>query len=52
MKNADRPTSSITAHARTALFRWLSAILTSALIALAAAGIALAMWRVAYRPVQ
>lgn len=38
--------------ARTALFRWLSAVLTSALIALAAAGIALAMWRVAYRPVQ
>ena len=36
--------------ARAALFRWLSAIATSALIALAAAGIALAMWRVAYRP--
>ena len=35
---------------RTALFRWLSATATSALIALAAAGIALAMWRVAYRP--
>lgn len=36
--------------ARTAMFRWLSATATSALIALAAAGIALAMWRVAYRP--
>ncbi|PJI90442.1 hypothetical protein DAH66_06860 [Sphingomonas koreensis] len=35
---------------RVALFRWLSATATSALIALAAAGIALAMWRVAYRP--
>ena len=35
---------------RTLLFRWLSAIATSALVALAAAGIALAMWRVAYRP--
>lgn len=35
---------------RAALFRWLSATATSALIALAAAGIALAMWRVAYRP--
>lgn len=38
--------------ARTALFRWISAIATSALVAIAAAGIALAMWRVAYRPVQ
>lgn len=38
--------------ARTTLYRWLSAIATSALIALAAAGIALAMWRVAYRPAE
>ncbi len=38
------------ADGRTTLFRWLSATATSALIALAAAGIALAMWRVAYRP--
>lgn len=35
--------------ARAILFRWLSAFATSALVALAAAGIALAMWRVAYR---
>lgn len=35
---------------RTALFRWLSAIATSALVAIAAAGIGAAMWRVAYRP--
>ena len=35
---------------RAVLFRWLSAIATSALVALAAAGIALTMWRVAYRP--
>ncbi|MCW4463750.1 hypothetical protein OK349_18755 [Sphingomonas sp. BT-65] len=38
--------------ARTALFRWLSAAATSALIALVAAGIAVAMWRVAYRPAR
>lgn len=38
--------------ARTTLFRWLSALATSALVALAAAGIALAMWRVAYRPAE
>lgn len=37
---------------RTLLYRWLSATATSALIALIAAGIALAMWRVAYRPVE
>lgn len=37
---------------RATLFRWMSAIATSALIALAAAGIALAMWRVAYRPAE
>ncbi|HEY0624544.1 hypothetical protein [Sphingomonas sp.] len=40
------------ADGRTTLFRWLSATATSALIALAAAGIALAMWRVAYRPMD
>ncbi len=33
-----------------ALFRWLSALATSALLAAVAAGIALTMWRVAYRP--
>lgn len=38
--------------ARTALFRWLSATATSALIALVAAGIAAAMWRIAYRPAR
>lgn len=32
-----------------ALFRWISALLTAALLALLAAGIALAMWRIAYR---
>lgn len=36
--------------ARTALFRWMSAAATSALLALVAAGIAAAMWRIAYRP--
>ncbi len=41
-----------TGDGRATLFRWLSAIATSALIALAAAGIALAMWRVAYRPAE
>lgn len=41
---------SLQSDARATLFRWLSATATSALIALAAAGIALAMWRVAYRP--
>lgn len=35
---------------RTMLYRWMSAAATSALIALVAAGIAVAMWRVAYRP--
>lgn len=35
---------------RTLLFRWASATATSALLALVAAGIAAAMWRVAYRP--
>jgi hypothetical protein len=35
----------------TLLFRWLSALATSALLAAVAAGIAVAMWRVAYRPV-
>lgn len=35
---------------RALTFRWLSALATSALVATAAAGIALAMWRVAYRP--
>ncbi|MEG3179568.1 hypothetical protein [Sphingomonas sp. LT1P40] len=35
---------------RTMLFRWFSALATSGLIALVAAGIAVAMWRVAYRP--
>ncbi len=35
---------------RTLLFRWISAAATSGLIALVAAGIAVAMWRVAYRP--
>lgn len=32
-----------------ALFRWVSALLTASLGALLAAGIALAMWRIAYR---
>lgn len=36
--------------AKTLMFRWLSAIGTSSLVALIAAGIAVAMWRVAYRP--
>lgn len=35
----------------TLLFRWLSGVATSTLMALVAAGIGLAMWRVAYRPV-
>ncbi|MFL9841656.1 hypothetical protein ABS767_11835 [Sphingomonas sp. ST-64] len=33
------------------LFRWASALATSALLAMVAAGIAFAMWRVAYRRV-
>ena len=33
-----------------AFYRWASALATSALLAIVAAGIALAMWRVAYRP--
>ena len=37
---------------RTTLFRWISALGTSALLAIVAAGIALAMWRVAYRRVM
>ncbi|MCA1197050.1 hypothetical protein K9B35_03645 [Sphingomonas sp. R647] len=37
---------------RTALFRWISALGTSALLAMVAAAIALAMWRVAYRRVM
>ena len=37
---------------RTTLFRWVSALGTSALLAIVAAGIALAMWRVAYRRVM
>lgn len=32
-----------------ALFRWVSALLTAGLLALLAGGIALAMWRIAYR---
>jgi hypothetical protein len=36
---------------RTLLVRWLSALATSALIALVAAGIGVAMWRIAYRRV-
>ncbi|OYY75622.1 MAG: hypothetical protein B7Y43_18750 [Sphingomonas sp. 28-62-20] len=36
--------------AGTLLYRWASAAATSALLATLAAGIALAMWRVAYRP--
>lgn len=35
---------------RVQLFRWLSALATGTLLALVAAGIALAMWRIAYRP--
>lgn len=34
---------------RTMYFRWFSALATSAVIALVASGIAVAMWRVAYR---
>jgi len=34
---------------RTLLFRWLSALATSALLAAIAAGIAALMWRIAYR---
>lgn len=41
-----------TSDLRTALFRWISALGTSALLAMVAAGIALAMWRVAYRRVM
>ncbi len=37
---------------RTTLFRWISALGTSALLAIVAAGIALSMWRVAYRRVM
>lgn len=36
--------------AGTMTYRWLSALATSALVAGVAAGIAVAMWRVAYRP--
>ena len=36
---------------RTWLFRWISALGTGGLLAIVAAGIALAMWRVAYRRV-
>ena len=36
---------------RTLLFRWLSALATSFMLATIAVGIALAMWRVAYRRV-
>lgn len=36
---------------RTWLFRWISALGTGALLAIVAAGIALAMWRLAYRRV-
>ena len=32
-----------------ALFRWVSALLTAGLLAILAGGIALAMWRIAYR---
>ncbi|MBB5711724.1 hypothetical protein [Sphingomonas xinjiangensis] len=32
-----------------ALFRWVGALLTAGLIAILASGIALAMWRIAYR---
>ncbi|PKP89394.1 MAG: hypothetical protein CVT77_17955 [Alphaproteobacteria bacterium HGW-Alphaproteobacteria-16] len=35
---------------RTLLYRWLSALATSGLLAIVSAGIAVAMWRVAYRP--
>lgn len=35
----------------TMFYRWISALATSGLIAIVAAGIAVAMWRVAYRPV-
>ena len=37
--------------ARTLLYRWASGLLTSLVMALIAAGIAVAMWRVAYRKV-
>lgn len=37
--------------ARTLLFRWASGIATSAVLAVITAGIAVAMWRVAYRRV-
>lgn len=36
----------------TLLYRWISAVLTSAVVAVVAALIGLAMWRVAYRPVE
>jgi len=36
---------------RALMYRWLSAAATSALVALLAAGIGLAMWRIAYRRV-
>lgn len=34
---------------RALLYRWLSALMTSSVLALVAAGIAVAMWRIAYR---
>lgn len=37
---------------RTLLFRWLSAIATSLLLALLSAGVGVAMWRIAYRPLR
>ncbi|MBS0478128.1 MAG: hypothetical protein JSR79_02375, partial [Proteobacteria bacterium] len=37
--------------ARTLLYRWASGLLTSLIMAAMAAGIAVAMWRVAYRRV-
>lgn len=40
------------ADAGTLLFRWISALATSVLIALVAGSIALTMWRVAYRRVR
>lgn len=35
---------------QTIFYRWLSALATSGIVAIVAAGIALVMWRVAYRP--
>lgn len=37
---------------RTLLYRWFSALATSGLLAIVSAGIAVAMWRVAYRPTE